>query len=399
MKISVISLYFPPEKGAAASRMEKMCNALDDAGHDVEVLTALPNYPNGAIYGAYRRKLYHRELINGVKTTRLWIYASNSKSAIPRIMNMVSFAISIFVYLPWFIARRPDVMIVNSPPLPAGFSAAVVGKMVGARVVLNISDIWPLSAYEMGAISKGRLYGVLEFVEKMMYSLADAALTQSEETAIHVRSVAPGIPLSVYRNLAPDRHNQITDRSKKSGSAKIIYAGLLGFAQGMLALCEEINFRSLSCELHIYGDGGERKEIESLIKSCDRGIYLHSMVPPDELESILPEFHASLVPLKTEIYGALPSKIFQAISHGLPILYSGSGEGREIVCDNSIGWACDSSDYSHMARNISSLVHMDTADYRNIVARIRELAEGEYEYEANKLNMIEFIGSVVNLKE
>lgn len=392
VKITVVSIFYPPETGAAASRIEKMVASLQQRGADVEVITALPNYPTGKIFNGFKGKLLVKEFRNGIAVRRYWLYPSNSKKVLQRILNMLSFSLSIFLALPHLWCRRPDILIINSPPLLTGFSAVCLAKLARAKTVVNISDIWPLSAYELGVITKNRFYWFLEKIETFIYSSADACMAQSCQTVTHIQQHQPDKPVFLYRNL--DAISPYIDQypAHDSGRIKVIYAGLLGVAQGIYDICRNVPFAELGVELHIYGDGNERQDIEAYIRNSHAcGIYYHGVLPKAEVARELSACHATLIPLASSIYGAFPSKIYMAIAAGLPIVYCGDGEGAELVEELSLGWVSGPSDYQQLSANLNALREQTPENYENMRKSIRMLARQRFNFDRHADKLATFI--------
>ncbi len=392
MKMSIISNYFPPEIGAASSRVFAMAVLLQNTGMDVEVLTALPNHPLGKIFHTYRGKFMVKETVKGIRIRRFWLFASNSSRALPRIVSMLSLSVTIFAALPHLIFRRPRVVIVNSPPLLLGLAGIILSALCGARTVLNISDIWPLSAFEMGAMSKGFLYSRLKGIERFMYRASHGFLGQSNEILEHIRSLQPRKSALLYRNLA--RVSKFIDNtpSIKQKRMRIIYAGLLGVAQGIADICRNVDFSSLRAEFHIYGDGNERALIEDYIKThANCHIFIHNTVSPDALLEVLAQFHAMLVPLKSSIRGAMPSKLYTALAAGLPVIFSGSGEGERFVIQYKLGWVSDPVNYNALQKNIEQLANMEEREYRNLRKSISHIAKTQFSIEMQGNDLVNFL--------
>lgn len=359
IKINIISIFFPPEIGAAPSRIFKLANTLSaQSDIDVEIITALPNYPEGKIFSNYRKKLWVVEQIGNLSIRRYWLYPSTSKNPILRIFSMFSFSLSSFLSLRHLWKRKPKLLIINSPPLLVGFSSVLLAKLCRAKILLNISDLWPLSALELGAIKKGRFYSILEFVERFIYKKADCIMAQSEESLSHINRLV-NKPTFLYRNMdLPSPYLNLLPEYDPT-NIKIIYAGLLGVAQGVFGICQNVNFKELGVEFHIYGSGNEFELITDFIKkNPDSNIYLYKTVPKEAIPLILSKFHATLIPLKKPIYGAFPSKVFMAIASGLPIIFSGEGEGANFVMKHELGWVSKSEDYCMLTDNILKLKNM-----------------------------------------
>lgn len=104
-------------------------------------------------------------------------------------------------------------------------------------------------------------------------------------------------------------------RKRSNGNLIIVYAGLLGVAQGILEICQKIDFKSLGAEFHIYGAGGEQYLIEEfLMTNSERGIFFHGRVSRDEIPGLLKQADVTLIPLVKNIFGAVPSKIYESMA-------------------------------------------------------------------------------------
>ena len=177
---------------------------------------------------------------------------------------------------------------------------------------------------------------------------------QSEEIVSHISSHG-GKRTYLFRNgVDPDRFDLSKKRQRQEGEPiRVVYAGLLGFAQGIAEICKSINFQNLGAEFHIYGDGGEKDEIvDFLMRNPDCGIKYHGVVSRDELPEILLNSDMTLIPLVKNIFGAVPSKIYESMAAGLPIMFMGEGEGAKIIIDNNLGLVANAKDYEQLTKNI-----------------------------------------------
>jgi len=358
-RLLILTQYFPPEMGAPQSRLYEAALGLQRAGWEVEVITALPNYPTGKIFPAYRGKFSVTEQMDGLRIRRYWLYASNSRRAIPRIISMVSFSLTALVAVFSLIKKRPTYIWVESPPLLLALSGYMMGRISGARTVLNISDLWPLSAGELGAIRPGGIiYRILESLERFLYRHAYACTGQSQEIVDYIER-SGGQRVWLFRNGVNVERFPAAPEKSFQHPLKIVYAGLLGVAQGILEYCRQLEFDPAQIEFHIYGDGAERKAIESyLAQEKKSGIYLHASVKRDEVPAMLLQHDLTLIPLIKPIYGAVPSKIYEAMAAGLPILFAGGGEGSQIVEDQGAGWICPPSDFEAMQAMLNAIAQL-----------------------------------------
>ena len=207
MKILLVTSYFAPEIGAAASRMGNLADGLAARGNDVEVLAPLPNYPMGMVFEKYRGMRYCEDNINGHRVFRYKTYTTVSKNPMARALGMISFATVIWLFgKRRKLVKRYDLVIVQSPPLPVAYSAIKLFKgFFRKKVILNVSDLWPLSAVELGVMKKGSVsYRIFAYMERSVYRHADAMMGQSEEILEHIKEFEPKKEYFLYRNLKPE---------------------------------------------------------------------------------------------------------------------------------------------------------------------------------------------------
>jgi len=355
LKLAILTQYFYPETGAPQNRLYELSKIFERLGWEIKVITAMPNYPKGKIFPGYRMKFSVNEKEDGINVSRYILYASNSANKIPRIISMLSFSLtSLFGY---FRLRkfRPDFIFTESPPLTLAYSGYLLSKFTGSKNIMNVSDIWPLSAKELGAISDGVLYKKLVSLEKFLYSKAFLCTGQSEEIVRHMKMSGAdktylfrnGVDINRFKNSAEYNSDEA------GGKIKIVYTGLLGVAQGIYGIVSNINFKELGAEFHIYGEGAERKITEEYLKANpDNGIILHDSVKSSEIPVILQKYYCAIIPLVNNIFGAVPSKIYEAMAAGLPVLFSGTGEGAAIINDNRAGLVSPPKDYLKLKENI-----------------------------------------------
>lgn len=395
--VTIICNSYPPEKGAAPTRIYNLAKMLTASGYKVQVIAAMPNYPTGRIFPEYRNKLVHKEESEGITVKRLWLYPSNSRTPLSRITSMLSQSMALYLLgLPGLFGKKPDMIIVSTPPILLGYNGMLIAKLLGIRSILNVSDIWPLSALELGAVKKGRFYNTLERVERSMYLLAGVCVGQSQEILDRIESVVPGRKKKfLYRNLqqlSPFSHHE-----RPTGRKKIVYAGMLGIAQGILEICENIDFAALGVELHIYGDGLDKKNIVDFLEcNPDRGIFYHNSIPGKQVPEMLSQYHATLIPLKTMIHGAVPSKIFMAMANAIPVFFSGAGEGATIVKQTGIGWVNSPSDFESLKRNIAQFNALSKEEYDLVREKCFKAMADEFNKDKQDKTFYEFLDSISN---
>jgi glycosyltransferase involved in cell wall biosynthesis len=319
----------------------------------------LGNYPKGELFPEYKGKLSVSENRNNITIKRLWIYPSVSKNILVRIVSVLSFSMSLFFYL--LFKKTPKKVVVQSPPLLLSYISVLVLSFKNKKIILNVSDLWPLAAIELEALKSGSFsHKISLYFERYIYKKATLILGQSNEIITHVKTICPKKECFLYRNY-PDHHvAEIALKTSENQPIKIFYAGLLGVAQGVLELCEKIDLKDLTIELHLFGDGAEKNQIESLILSQkEPKIFFHGMMERNALHETLKTFDIAIVPLKTRIYGSVPSKIFEYASLGFPILYFGGGEGENIVNENKLGWVAEVGNYEDLNEKLNAIALLE----------------------------------------
>ena len=360
--VLIITSYFPPEIGAASNRIFQLATGLQSSNFNVSVLTPLPNYPTGKIFDDYKGKFKHVSVEKNISIHRLWIYASNSKNKVLRLVAMLSYSFSLFWY--FMTHKVPKTVIVQSPPLLVAFTCMLFLRKKDRNLVLNVSDLWPIAGLELGAFKKNFSYKILEKIERYNYKKASLILGQSEEILTHVSAMFPNKSTFLYRNF-PEFNAPTIVSQPTQGKLKMVYAGLLGIAQGIYKLCGALDYEHI--EFHIYGSGAEQHHIETFVKNHpELPIFYHGHVTRDVLHNVLMQYDVAIIPLLNRIYGSVPSKLFEYARLGLPMLYFGGGEGESLIEKYQLGWVAKSGDYKHLNTVISSLKPFSEEEKRSL---------------------------------
>ncbi|MBB4800832.1 glycosyltransferase involved in cell wall biosynthesis [Flavobacterium nitrogenifigens] len=364
--ILIISNYYPPEKGAAANRIEQLALKLDQNGYNVSVISPLPNYPKGELFPEYKGKFSVTEKIQNITLKRLWIYPSNSSNIFKRIVSTLSFSTTLFFYL--LFLKTPKKVIVQSPPLLLSFTAIFALWIKRKKIILNVSDLWPTAAIELGVLKKNSIsHKILVFIERFIYKKATHIFGQSNEIIAHIHSIFPEKKCFLYRNY-PDHfiENNISEKYDSAEPIKLFYAGLLGVAQGVFELIQELNLENLNIELHIFGDGAEKDQIVNYLKEHpEQKIIFYGMLERNILHEKLKDLDIALIPLKTRIYGSVPSKIFEYTALGFPVLYFGGGEGENIVEENNLGWVAPVGNFEALNHSLKQISEVGKEEIQN----------------------------------
>lgn len=393
MKVLLVAERYWPEVGAAPSRLANMAEGLKAKGCEVDVLTSLPNYPQGKIFDGYRGRVSKQEVHNGVDLFRYWIYATVSRNPVARGLNMFSFAFMIWLFA--FKCRRIkgyDRIIIQTPTLVVAASAmAIFKKIYHKKCILNVSDIWPLTAVDMGAMKEGgRSFDFMVKLECFLYRNADGVLGQSQEILDHVAEYPNMNHLFLYRNL--QKYQIDFEYKQKSDPFKVVFSGMLGVAQDVSGIVKNVPFKEMGVEFHILGGGKQYDEICEYVKEhpgCN--VFAHGFVPKEEIAGRLREMNATIIPLVTRIRGAVPSKLFDILPQGIPIVYSGGGEGARFVEERKLGLSCSPGNYQELKDCLLRLRNMDSAEYEAMSARCIKVSRDELDFDKQLSDCVEYL--------
>lgn len=399
MKVLVVSFYFEPEIGAAPSRITNLVRGLKERGAQVDVLTCLPNYPKGRIFDGYRGHFSMKENVDGVNIYRYWTYATVSKGVLRRTFAMTSFAVTMWAFgLKRKLIRSYDKVIIQSPPIMVSASAMTIFKCCfGKNVILNLSDLWPGSAVELGFMKVDSMaYRYTAHQERNIYRRADAVMGQSEEILERVRTLEPAKRLFLYRNLSKVPSGQMAVKASVPAPRhlRIVYAGLLGVPQDILSIVRNVDFGSLGAEFHIYGGGNQVSDIENEIAGGKKNVYYHGVLAKEQMNQVLGGYDISLIALAKSITGAVPSKIFDTLPQGLPILFCGSGEGAAIVRNYGFGLVTEPSDYSMIESKIREFSTMDQEEFRSYSQRCLDASAGSFNFDSQFDSFMDFLKEI-----
>jgi glycosyltransferase involved in cell wall biosynthesis len=258
------------------------------------------------------------------------------------------------------------------------------------KIILNISDLWPLAAIELKALRENSMSHKMSlFMERFIYKKASIIMGQSEEIIAHVKTIFSEKECHLYRNYPDHKTTQMELKTAHDQPIKLFFAGLLGIAQGVLELCEKIDLNSLNIELHLFGDGAEKEAIEHLILSGNQPqVFFHGMMERKALHEKLKDFDIAIVPLKTRIYGSVPSKIFEYGALGFPILYFGGGEGEIIVADNHLGWVATVGDFEDLNQKLVAISKKSKTDLAEMKKRNFETSNKVFHLDSQIDNLI-----------
>jgi len=347
MKLLILTQYYPPEIGAPQNRLHELAVRLKSKGIEVEVLTAMPNYPSMEIMEAYKGGKIKHETIDGISVHRSKIYVSKSKSIISRLLNYFS-----FVFTSYFKGRKLssfDFLMVESPPLFLGYSAILLSKKLKAKLIFNVSDLWPESAEKLNLVTNQKLLNLAYSLEKKCYEKAFLVTGQTMGIVDNIKSRFPkkdvywlpnGVDLNYYNPESKIESNFRNENGFGETDFLIFYGGIIGYAQGLEVILSAANeLKSFDkIKFILQGSGPELERLMLLKTELElNNVYFLPPVNKKLMPSILFAIDVAVVPLKKlDLFtGAIPSKIFEALSMKVPLLLGVDGEAKEHFIDKA----------------------------------------------------------------
>jgi glycosyltransferase involved in cell wall biosynthesis len=340
MKLLILTQYYPPEIGAPQNRLHELAIRLKKKGVHVEVLTAMPNYPTNEIHEAYKNNAITEEIIDEIIVHRAKIYVSKSKSIVSRLLNYFS-----FVYTSWRRGRKLphfDFLMVESPPLFLGYSAMRLSKKLNAKLIFNVSDLWPESAEKLGLVTNKTLLNFAYKLEKKCYYKSSLVTGQTQGITTDITKRFPdvntywlpnGVDLSFYNPQEIKEEDFRTKNNFQKDDILFFYGGIIGYAQGLdiiLQAAKEI--KNPKVKFILQGAGPEKERLIDLKKNMSlSNVFFLNPVEKKQMPGILKNIDAAIIPLKklAIFEGAIPSKVFETLAMEVPILLCVDGEARE----------------------------------------------------------------------
>jgi colanic acid biosynthesis glycosyl transferase WcaI len=349
MKILFLTENFPPETNAAATRVYERAIYWIKSGHEVTVVTCAPNFPQGVLYENYQNSWYQTTDLSGIRIVRVKTYMSANRGVIRRSLDFLSFGFMAFVA--GIFQPRPDIISATSPQ----FFAAIAGWAIAAcrrlPFVFELGDLWPTSIAAVGAMKKGFLLNLVEKFELFLYrrSTRIATLTNAFKNNLISRGI-DGAKIDVVLNgvdlprYAPQMRDQIFAEEWQLQNKFVIgYVGTHGMAHGLSnvldaaeKLRENHNIRFL-----LAGAGAERDILleDARQRGLSNVVFMPTQ-PKQKMPAVWSLCNVALVHLKDNVvFGeVIPSKIFEAMAMGLPILLAiPDGEARKIIDRHAAG--------------------------------------------------------------
>lgn len=371
MRILFVSSYYDPEP----FRVSDVARDLKNRGHDVTVLTSLPNYPAGRFYEGYDLRGPFRETLDGIPIVRVPLVPRGSGNAVRLILNYVSFALTAALAALWLGRRRWDVVFVfQLSPVTAAFPAVLIRAVFGTPVVAWVQDLWPESVASSGIGRSKVLYAIARAISGWLYRRCDLVLGTSR--AFGPRLEALGVAREQFAYLPqwaepffePRRIDSSAGGPPWKRGFPVMFAGNIGRVQGLETVLDAAVLTRDDDEINwvFVGDGSARDWLRSEVerRQLQDRVFLVERRPAHEMPALFAQAAAMLVSLKHDDTMALtiPAKVQSYLAAGRPIVGSIDGEAARVIVESGAGIAAPAGDATALANAIRALKALPTPE-------------------------------------
>ncbi len=390
MKILVVSQYFSPE----SFRINDLVRAWTDRGHEVTVLTGLPNYPAGRLFKGYGWRGPWREKREGAEVRRVPIVTRGSRRGLRLLLNYASFVVAGVVFGSLMLRDRYDVSFAYAPsPITICLPAIWLRWLRGIPVVFWVQDLWPDNLVAIGAVRPGRITRAVERLARWIYHRCDLVLGQSAAFVPAIRRVCPDVrDVRVLPNWADDFYRPTTvpddapERREWPRGFTVVFAGNLAYAQALDAVIDAADLlRDRDVVWVFIGDGNQRAHLEERAGELglQEKVRFLGWKPAEAMPTYLSLADVLLVSLRRDpaFASTVPAKVQSSLAMGRPVLAALEGEGARIVEESGAGVVVEQESGQALADGVRRLMAMEPAQRAEMGQRGRRYAVEQFDRE------------------
>ena len=348
MKILLLTQYFWPE----SFRINDVALGLRELGHEVCVMTGLPNYPTGRLFEGYGLQGPYRERFEDIEVRRAPLVPRGNGGAMRLAVNYLSLAASMSLLAPWLARGRFDVMLVYEPsPITIGIPARVIRWMKGIPIAFWVQDLWPQSLSATGAVRSPTVLGAVDRLVRWIYRGCDRVLVQSRAfiEPIAAQGVSedrivylPNSAENFYKRRLPSPQDAAATEFRPG--FRVLFAGNLGAAQDFptLVAAAALLREHQNIQWIVLGEGRMRAWVETEIHKLGLGssFQLLGSRPAAQMPQYFAHADVMLATLRRDPIFAytIPSKIQSYMACGKAMVVALEGEGAKVVSEAGAGW-------------------------------------------------------------
>lgn len=367
MKILFVCQSYYPEQ----FKITDIAETLVKEGHEVTVLTGLPNYPKGKIYPGYRWFKNRRQKINGVNIKRAWLI-ERGKSKVQLFMNYVSFCISASIKALLDKNEYDIVLCYQLSPITMAIPAAIIKARKKIPFILYCLDLWPESIMAGGIRKESFLYKGIKKLSKSIYEKADKIVVSSPKFADYFHNELEfSFHIDILYNYAEDIFKPLEYRPRDENKMNFLFAGNLGGMQSIETILkaafilkdkEDIKFT-------IVGDGSDRERLEKLAEKYDlKNVEFLGYKPLQEMPDIYKKADAMLITLKMNeiISYTIPNKMQSYMAMGKPVIGAIDGGVYELIEKSECGFCTNAENSEGLAGLIMKFSDLNIEERKRI---------------------------------
>ena len=389
LRLLVVSQYFSPE----SFRVNDLATGLAEDGHEVVVLTGMPNYPSGRLFAGYGWSGPWSENLGGVRVLRVPLVTRGRNRGLRLLANYLSFALSACVLGPLRCGGRYDAVLIYEPsPVTVGLPGLLMARLKKAPALFWAQDLWPDTLEAMGFSRAGLVVRCAGWLSDFIHRRCDRVMVQSK--AFVPRLEARGTPPSRIAYLPnwaesfyrpPDPGKNIPDPMADIPGFRIVFAGNIGSAQSICTIIEAALQLRQNADLHwvVLGDGNMKEWLSTEIAKQNLGgqIHLLGQRPAEEMPAYFAHADALLVTLRADTVFTLtiPSKIQSYLACAKPVVAAINGEGAAVLQESGAGLVCSAEDGTGLAEAVLKVFRMTPQERDACGARGRQYYEANFE--------------------
>ena len=392
---------------APASRTFEHCREWVAHGAKVTVITCAPNFPKGKVFNGYKNHLWKNEVMDGIRVIRVWTYITANEGFAKRILDYVSFMLTGAVAA--LFVRRVDVVVGTSPQFFTACAAWAVGGLKRVPWVFELRDIWPESIKAVGAMQDSLAIRVLERTELFLYRYANriVAVTHAFKDTLMRRGIdgskidviTNGVDLSNFSPLPKDAG--LGAELGLNGCFVAGYIGTHGLAHGLETLLDAAQILQQvpgaeDIRILFLGDGAKKAELVESAKTRGlRNVVFVASVPKDQVPRYWSLLDVSIIHLrKTDLFtSVIPSKLFECMGMGIPVLHGVAGESAAIVQTEQVGDVFESDNAQQLVDALLKL-RADETRFKSYQANGLSAAK-RYDRKQLAANMLKILKGVI----
>ncbi len=391
MNVLIVTNHFWPENFP----INILARDLHDRGHQITVLTGIPNYPGGKFYPGYGIFQRLTDDYHGIKILHAPIVPRGRGGALRLILNYLSYALGAS-----FLAASRDwgavdlILVYETSPVTVAIPALVLKRLGKIPIMFWVQDLWPETLSATGAVNSSFLLGLIGLLVRRIYRRSDLIMAQSRAFFPSIEQYdGSGKEIVYFPNSAADFYRPVTVRSGAPERAlmpqgfRLMFAGNIGAAQDfetILAAAELLKDQQ-DLQWVILGDGRRRAWVEGQVRTrgLAKTVSLLGRYPPEAMPRFFALADALLVTLKKEPIFALtiPSKMQSYLACGRPIIAALDGEGARVVEEAGAGLAGPAGDPRALAKNVLAMYRQSDSQRQAMGLRGRAYFERHFKRE------------------